>query len=50
MKMMNKPDKNGRLAGWLMVLACYVGFVSLFITAVAYAFGTDPLHFLQLQS
>lgn len=45
-----KPDKNARLTGWLLILVCYAGFMSLCITVVAYAFGTDPFHFLQLQS
>jgi len=45
-----KPYKNGRLTELLLILACYAGFVSLLITAVAFTFGTDPLHFLQLQS
>jgi hypothetical protein len=42
--------KNGRLARLLLILACYAGFMSLFITAVAFTFGTDPLRFLQIQS
>ena len=45
-----KTDRNGKAVRLLLTLACYATFVSLFVTAIAYAFNTDPPHFLQLQA
>jgi hypothetical protein len=44
-----KPDRNGKAIWLLLTLICYATFVCLFVTALAFAFNTDPPHFLQLQ-
>lgn len=47
---MMRPDRNGKAVWLLLTLICYATFVSLFVTAIAYTFNTDPSHFLQLQA